>query len=82
MIRRPGLESSVRGADYFDLESPIDRERLATPGLALEALRGLVVIDEIQRQPRLFELLRPKSYRLGTRAEALSIRDLPRVMGR
>jgi len=46
------------GAEYFDLESPTDAARLATPQLALERLSGLVVIDEAQRRPDLFEVLR------------------------
>lgn len=43
---------------YFDLESPVDIRRLSAPMRTLEGLSGLVVIDEIQRQPTLFELLR------------------------
>jgi len=43
---------------YFDLESVTDLARLSNPMLALGPLRGLVVIDEIQRQPALFEVLR------------------------
>ncbi len=43
---------------YFDLEDPRARARLQNPTLALSGLRGLVVIDEIQRQPELFEILR------------------------
>jgi len=43
---------------YFDLESPRDLSALDQPQLALEALEGLVVIDEIQRKPNLFPLLR------------------------
>ncbi len=43
---------------YFDLENPEDEARLADPMLALKDLRGLVVIDEIQRQPHLFPVLR------------------------
>ena len=46
------------GGAFFDLESPVDRQRLAAPLTALERLRGLVVLDEIQRRPDLFELLR------------------------
>ncbi len=42
----------------FDLESPADLGRLADPLLALEHLRGLVVIDEVQRRPDLFSVLR------------------------
>lgn len=47
-----------RGAHYFDLEDPADTSRLAEPQTALEPLEGLVVIDEVQRQPELFTLLR------------------------
>jgi predicted AAA+ superfamily ATPase len=42
----------------FDLEDPRDQARLAEPMLALEGLRGLVVLDEIQLRPDLFALLR------------------------
>ena len=43
---------------FFDLESAVDRRRLQTPEQALAVLSGLVVIDEIQREPALFETLR------------------------
>lgn len=43
---------------WFDLEDPADAARLAEPGLALRPLKGLVVIDEVQRRPDLFPLLR------------------------
>lgn len=43
---------------YFDLENPRDLARLDNPQLALEDLEGLIVIDEIQRKPDLFPLLR------------------------
>ena len=43
---------------YFDLENPRDAARLDQPQLALEDLSGLIVIDEIQRKPELFPLLR------------------------
>ncbi|MCY4149655.1 MAG: ATP-binding protein [Gammaproteobacteria bacterium] len=42
----------------FDLERPRDLARLSDPELALEPLEGLVVLDEIQRLPDLFPLLR------------------------
>jgi predicted AAA+ superfamily ATPase len=42
----------------LDLEDPADLARLADARLTLEPLRGLVVIDEIQRRPDLFPLLR------------------------
>ena len=44
--------------NYFDLEDPTDLGRLDDAKLALADLRGLVVIDEIQRRPELFPLLR------------------------
>ena len=45
---------------YFDLESPGDLERLGPAMTALENLQGtgLVVIDEVQRRPDLFPILR------------------------
>jgi uncharacterized protein len=43
---------------YFDLESPRDLAALDQPQLALEDLKGLIIIDEIQRKPDLFPLLR------------------------
>lgn len=44
--------------NYFDLENPLHAQRLREPAQVLGALRGLVVIDEVQRQPELFPLLR------------------------
>lgn len=43
---------------FFDLESPTDLARLDDAVLALETLRGLVVLDEIQRRPDIFPVLR------------------------
>jgi len=43
---------------YFDLENPVDVRRLSAPLTVLETLPGLVILDEVQRQPELFELLR------------------------
>ena len=42
----------------FDLEDPADVASLADPMLALRTLRGLVILDEIQRRPELFPVLR------------------------
>lgn len=42
----------------FDLENPRDLQRLHNPMLALEGAVGLVIIDEIQRLPDLFPVLR------------------------
>src|SRR5688572_2873856 len=44
--------------NYFDLEDPISLARLAEPMTALRPLEGLVVIDEVQRRPDLFPILR------------------------
>ena len=52
------LAESSSTTHVFDLERPSDQARLAQPELALESLEGLVVIDEVQRQPDLFPLLR------------------------
>lgn len=46
------------GAEYFDLEAPLDLGRLAQPATALGPLRGAVVIDEAQLRPELFPVLR------------------------
>lgn len=42
----------------FDLEDPIDLARLDDPMLALADLRGLIILDEVQRRPDLFPILR------------------------
>ena len=44
--------------NYFDLENPLHAQRLAQPQETLSQLQGLVVIDEVQRSPGLFPLLR------------------------
>ena len=43
---------------YFDLEDPTSLARLAEPMTALAGLRGMVVVDEVQRRPDLFPVLR------------------------
>jgi uncharacterized protein len=48
----------VDSLNYFDLEDPASLARLSEPELALRPLKGLVVIDEVQRRPDLFPLLR------------------------
>ncbi len=45
-------------ANYFDLENPLHAQRLAQPVDTLSRLDGLVVIDEVQRRPALFPVLR------------------------
>lgn len=49
---------SAGAATYFDLEDPRVEAQLESPMLALEPLRGLVVVDEVQRAPGLFKVLR------------------------
>jgi len=58
-------------SNYFDLENPVDLARLAEPMTALESLRGLVVIDEVQRHPELFPVLRVLLDRKPVRARFL-----------
>jgi len=49
---------SADSLNYFDLEDPSSLARLDEPDTALRPLKGLVVVDEIQRRPDLFPLLR------------------------
>lgn len=49
---------SEDSANYFDLEDPASLARLDEPMTALRPLSGLVVIDEVQRRPDLFPVLR------------------------
>jgi hypothetical protein len=57
--------------NYFDLEDPVSLTRLEEPRTALEPLQGLVVIDEIQRRPDLFPVLRVLADRRGSPARFL-----------
>ena len=59
--RQSGKTTLARQCDYdhfFDLENPQDCARLEHPQLALEDLKGLIVIDEIQRSPEIFTTIR------------------------
>lgn len=58
-------------ANYFDLEDPVSQARLAEPLTALASLTGLVVIDEIQRAPSLFPVLRVLADRVPAPAKFL-----------
>ena len=55
-LAREMLEAE--SANYFDLEDPASLARLDEPMTALRPLEGLVVIDEVQRRPDLFPVLR------------------------
>ncbi len=57
--------------NYFDLEDPASLARLDEPMTALRPLKGLVVIDEIQRRPDLFPVLRVLADRRRTPARFL-----------
>jgi uncharacterized protein len=59
--RQCGKTTLARGfaADhYFDLENPRDAALFETPQVTLEALSGLIVVDEVQRAKDIFPLLR------------------------
>jgi len=61
----------VESVNYFDLEDPASLARLDEPMTALRPLKGLVVIDEIQRRPDLFPVLRVLADRRDTPARFL-----------
>jgi len=58
---------------FYDLENPSDMSRLGDPMLALQGLRGLIIIDEIQRYPELFPVLRVLVDRPGKPARFLAL---------
>ena len=57
--------------NYFDLEDPTSLAQLSEPMTALAPLRGTVVIDEVQRRPELFPVLRVLADRTPLRARFL-----------
>lgn len=57
--------------NYFDLEDPTDLARLDEPMTALRPLVGLVVIDEVQRRPDLYSVLRVLADRAHAPAQFL-----------
>ena len=63
--------ASTRESTCFDLESEPDLRRLTNPELALASLTGLVVLDEIQRMPQLFNTLRVLADRTEGRSRFL-----------
>lgn len=60
--------AEIRGGPvtHLDLESAADLALLADPELVLGPLRGLVILDEIQRRPELFPVLRVLADRPGS----------------
>jgi uncharacterized protein len=66
------LSKSQRGSvTTFDLEDPAALARLQDPALALGSLKGLVILDEIQRRPDLFQILRVLADRRPVRTRFL-----------
>lgn len=63
--------STEQVGTYFDLEDPATPLQPQLAGLVLRELRGLVVIDEFQRQPELFPLLRVLADRKPSEAHFL-----------
>jgi uncharacterized protein len=57
--------------NYFDLEDPTQLSLLNDPMSALSPLRGIVVIDEVQHRPELFQVLRVLADRVPLRAKFL-----------
>ncbi|MDH5700658.1 MAG: ATP-binding protein [Nitrospirota bacterium] len=64
---------SEDSVNYFDLEDPASLARLDEPMTALRPLKGLVVIDEVQRRPDLFPVLRVLADRKGTPSRFLML---------
>jgi uncharacterized protein len=52
------LAKQLIAQHYFDLENPVDLTALENPAITLGNLTGTIVIDEIQRKPDLFPVLR------------------------
>jgi hypothetical protein len=63
--------ASPESVNYFDLEDPSSLARLVEPDVALRGLKGLVVIDEIQRRPDLFPVIRVLADRVPLPAKFL-----------
>ncbi len=70
-LARAYAEAQSGPVHIFDLEDPRSRSRLEEPMTALDPLEGLVVIDEIQREPDLYPVLRVLADRLGKKARFL-----------
>ncbi len=90
-LARQVVTGARLSATVFDLEDPGDASRLAEPMLALRSLTGLVVIDEVQRRPELFQILRVLADRpkrpatflvLGSAAPALLRQSSESLAGR
>jgi uncharacterized protein len=70
-LARSFAESLAGQTASYDLENPEDMARLQDPMLTLKNAAGLVIIDEIQRYPDLFPVLRVLADRQGKPARFL-----------
>lgn len=57
-LARQYVKEHTGKVHYFDLEDPEDLAILQAPKLALSGLKGLIVMDEIQKLPEIFPLIR------------------------
>ena len=57
-LARQHAAGSKREVSFFDLEDTADLALFADPIIALRPLKGLIVVDEVQRRPELFPSLR------------------------
>src|SRR3989338_5678150 len=57
-LARQIVAQEKRPYTYFDLENPEDVSHLSDPMMALKDLKGIVVIDEVQRRPDIFPVIR------------------------
>jgi predicted AAA+ superfamily ATPase len=65
---------------YFDLENPVDEQRLSQPMTTLQQPGDLVVIDEVQRLPELFKPLRVITDRLKKKTRFLILGSASREL--
>lgn len=70
-LSREISKNSPCPATVFDLENPEDIARLSDPMLALKDLKGLVIIDEVQKVPDIFQIIRVLADRPGKKARFL-----------
>src|SRR5690606_26429328 len=73
---------SPDSAHYFDLEDPVTAGAFEQPMSTLSPLRGLVVIDEAQRRPELFPVLRVLVDRAENPAKFLILGSASPALGR
>lgn len=62
---------SQSSLNYFDLEDPLSLARLEEPMTGLKDLKGTIIIDEVQRKPELFPILRVLADRVPLPAKFL-----------